>query len=358
MNTQNIQELSKYFKKDLKEYYNFKGNYVKVWGWLLWLLNTIEGSVICVWKNKQHKYPITYDIKTSLFVVENWVIDEISRCSEMDNVRFIIGICVIYIKPGKSHANALIFDKENKVLTRYEPRGARTRVYDNSKLDNVIRNWLKQIYGDKWKYNGPIDYCPNIGPQKKETSVKNNDNVDFCTIWSLLYIHFRIMNPKMSDKQISDYLESKTDQELHSMIRQYTEFIQTTIDPDWVLNALIEDDTYKMGDYIEIYFTTKQMKYKGRVLKMFPTFVAIFIYNDIDKNFKILKLRKDHFIPYASKITDKEQQQKIDKMLTEFLSSSKQTDIDFLLHHKQQLNIAFPNLMDQINNKSITPIIK
>lgn len=93
-------------------------------------------------------------------------------------------------------------------------------------LDKEITNWLKQFFPG-WTYNKPIDFCPRMGPQVVEqmyAELKGYDDRGFCASWSIMFIHYRIMNPSFTDKQLIERLMNRASGQLFSEIRRYTSY--------------------------------------------------------------------------------------------------------------------------------------
>lgn len=273
------------------DYELFKGIYIYSWGWLLYLQYLLDDDIMCAWMNNNvNQAGITYmerwDLRVNengvlstqfdkaLFSVESWVLDSIDDCSK--KARFVVGILGLGFTDRWSanlnwgyHANALIFDTENNMLTRFEPHGSVTSSYNVKMLDNKIEEWLEKNQKSlphtkskkKWEYHKPKDFCPMTGPQSREhwsyveeafkiiDGIKeraNDETYGFCAAWSLIYIHARITSPNLSDMQVVDSLLRQTDQELSYFVRQYSEFIVNRLNPDWVSDKF----NYENGSYV------------------------------------------------------------------------------------------------------------
>lgn len=102
------------------------------------------------------------------------------------------------------HANALIFNKNNNIVSRFESHGSGTNSYNyNSANSDFIKFFKSKRVIDqigKWTYKSSSEFCP-IGPQskagrhyydKKMGKVFGKNSVieagGFCAAWSLLFI--------------------------------------------------------------------------------------------------------------------------------------------------------------------------
>ena len=117
---------------------------------------------MCIWKGPTSKFGIVYNGKTQILQIERWVFTSINDCLNRVDTRFVVGIIFIIFKTGDNHSNGIIFDKENKTITRFEPHGSEVNstVYDSNILDNKL-----QIAFKGWIYQKPVDICPGVGPQ-------------------------------------------------------------------------------------------------------------------------------------------------------------------------------------------------
>ena len=294
-----LNDLSKYFAKDLKKFYKFRGVYMWEWGWLLWLQENLKGAAMCVWKGPRHEEGFFYDDRTGKLTVKDWALQAVLNCALRYRVRFVVGILAVKTEDGDYHANALIFDTENQRLTRFEPHGGETTSYNMEKLDSAMEHWLSQNEyklgggdegymgwesGSTWQYNKPPNFCPREGPQSLENwrlveeAFKTRmvfgkevrmETGGFCSAWSLLYIHLRITNPDATDKEISEYLVGLGDKKLSFMIREYAEFIVSRVDPTWV--AAEKRAAFSVGDYFEMRDRPGNLTGLGRILRIDQT---------------------------------------------------------------------------------------
>lgn len=250
-----LNTLSEFFGKDLKNYEKFRGNYLYKWGWLLYLEELLskqsDAVSVCRWGSGPADPGVFYQESKKQLTVSAATEKRIAECL-VEGKRFIIGVMSIS-SPAGGHANSLIFDSENKVLTRFEPHGGSgtgKSFYSQQILDRKLAAWLTAKYPD-WRYNRPADFCPVPGPQTKEDAdflgrvykkrkvfgkERLAETRGFCQAWSLLYIHMRITNPSYSDEEVVERMLAWSDSETAEKIRRYAEFIVQEIDPTTYAN--------------------------------------------------------------------------------------------------------------------------
>ena len=271
-----LDSLSSFFKPNLKNYYQFRGKYVWEWGWLLWLQRNLGEKLMCLWTNTEStNHGIRFDDQKREFVVERFTLDGLHKCRNKGS-RYAVGMITISTKHG-NHANALIFDFEAKTLTRFEPHGATTQSYSASSLDLNISNWLINTL-EGWKYFPPKYFCPIRGPQSRENWKLVTEALEtrkvwgkdvkkeaggFCAAWSLIFIHMRLKNPSFTDAEIVEHFDKMSDKELSYIIRQYAEFIVSTVDKNWITKEAKEK--FKVGSYVK---ARSQPNSRGKILEI------------------------------------------------------------------------------------------
>ena len=69
----------------------------------------------------------------------------------------------------------------------------------NTNLNKTKQKEPKQ--GSEYKYIAPLEFCPFLGPQAKQT-----EDTGFCVTWSTLYLHMRLINPDAPRSEVIEYL--------------------------------------------------------------------------------------------------------------------------------------------------------
>jgi hypothetical protein len=194
--------------------------------------------------------PATYlEIRESLFM------NEVNACPH----RFVIKPLTLFglTPPNEwtddplsklwSHANVLIMDKKTGVLTRYEPHGASTGLYDYTLLDHLlsefVKNYPRVFFGG---YEPPLQFCPLVGVQtlaenaykslnpqtkydEKGTELKEKD---WCAAFSAMFAHYRVANPELTTTEIARNLTSKNGVQLSNDVRSYMNFMILNTKPE------------------------------------------------------------------------------------------------------------------------------
>lgn len=175
--------------------------------------------------------------KKGLYIIPEFE-ELVHRCLKRRTRFSVILLCI-----DVGHLNALIYDHEKRTLTRFEPHGAYSNIYDFKKLDTDLKSFVK-THNDLFSggYFEPSTFCPIDGPQTKElrSGIEKKMGLDingnkvlleaggFCSSWSLMFLHRRILYPNMTNKQISDMFELEP-VKLSQQIRSYMAFIMGTV---------------------------------------------------------------------------------------------------------------------------------
>jgi len=101
------------------------------------------------------------------------------------------------------HLNAIIID--NNKIYRFEPYGS---LRDIEKLYNykIVDEFLKQFFKE-YEYIGPMSYQITLGPQSLEELVEDKYE-GFCSAWSLMFIHLKLLNKDKSIEEIDKMISS------------------------------------------------------------------------------------------------------------------------------------------------------
>lgn len=192
---------------NLPEFFNLLAH---TYGWRWWLENKLPNA--CSFDNAQPRdYAISLD--AGLVATTPYFYRRLQQC---EGNRFVIGTLAIFGQPD--HLNGLVFDMTDRVLTRYEPD---TDFQDAQRtIDDAIKAWL----WPGWRYTAAFKYCP--GPQALERAMPQYDwEEGYCVAWSLLLLHYRVLNPDRTDQQLVDYFADKNPSELQKMVRGYASTI-------------------------------------------------------------------------------------------------------------------------------------
>jgi len=291
---QHMKTISKLFLPDdpnLRAQY--EGSYIQQWGWLLWLQEHLPDDTLCVYTSKtNHGYNLLYidiepmkqrfvsppDVEKHLFILPEFY-EQVKECRATEKPRFVIGILNL-----PRHANALVFDFDNTVISRFEPHGGgKTTRFPAAIIDSAIRRHLilgeglvgfselderekndeeKNMFQD-WTYNSPIDFCPVLGVQTKERISKlplKKENSGFCLAWAMIFMHMRVLNPGKTEREVVEYFLEKEPDDLARLISKYAAFMVSASK-----NRLKYEQVYKQGDWVALLAEYKLKAY-GRVV--------------------------------------------------------------------------------------------
>ena len=151
-------------------------------------------------------------------------VEEIQRCMSH---RFIpISLEIIVPRVG-THANVLLIDSKLNTVELFEPHGGRnsdselesiSRAY--YKINKNIKRFFKQ-YFPRLKFISPSTYEPTEGLQARLDAFSG-----LCVTWSIMYLHYRILNPDVSPKKLIEYMEHRV---TRPFLLKYTKYVEDTL---------------------------------------------------------------------------------------------------------------------------------
>ena len=150
-------------------------------------------------------------------------INEIRKCM---NKRFIPISLQIDVGIQGTHANIILFDTKKKTVELFEPHGAYS---DDSTLEiknayyKVSKNIHKfvKIYFSDYKYVPPTKYEPSEALQSRIDAFNG-----LCVTWSILYLHYRILNPDISPKRLTQYIDYNMNT---NKLLRYTRYVEDIV---------------------------------------------------------------------------------------------------------------------------------
>jgi hypothetical protein len=166
---------------------------------------------------------VYYPIDNKL-IIPNEIIEVIKRCQ--DNKRFIYFNFVIHWSES-SHANMIIIDLFNKTIERFEPHGKFNSYkygYSDSDINKKINQALKHIGLTNYKYLPPTKLSPPIGLQAIADAYTG-----MCVTYCLIYLHLRIINPDVKQKELVNYLIKKKSTKIIEILLRYTSYIEKAL---------------------------------------------------------------------------------------------------------------------------------
>jgi hypothetical protein len=292
-----IQSVDDALKKDRIGYEKYIGTKEFLYAWMMDIRNKIGKDKVCLIRHNAmwRDYVFYYNAVpgTQSILGEEHGREEVNRCKNYQYsiyILFIIGQDI-----NMNHANALIFNNKNKVLLRFEPHGSNVdeRIYNPKKLDKELNMFAKTL-GAGWTYKAPIDYCPIIGPQIKENLIVNElkrnnaggfhplEAKGFCGAWSMIFIEYKLRNPKLSDKSIINHILKLDGLTLANKIRQYAALAVVNKEKYGLKKAWETKNHFVVGD--KVVFKILDNLKSGIIIKKHNNGVDILTKNGIEKN--------------------------------------------------------------------------
>ena len=155
---------------------------------------------------------------------KNKFITEIDKCMK----HRLVPINLEIIVPGAgTHANVIIIDSHKKTVELFEPHGNRGV---RSELESISRAYFKvsknvqrffSMYLPDFKYIPPSEYEPKEGLQARLDAFSG-----LCVTWSILYLHYRVLNPDVSPKKLINYLDKKVNKQT---LLRYTKYVEDVL---------------------------------------------------------------------------------------------------------------------------------
>ena len=172
------------------------------------------------------------------------------------------------------HANIIIYDFNNLIISRFDPYGDTTS-YDKN-LDDILEEELTWNTG--FTYYNPSKYMPVAGFQSVSDEVnpliqKTGDFGGYCLAWCIWFLEHRIINKHISLNELVDKLLKKIangDNTFMEYIRNYANKINETrvkylthagIDPKTISNTNYSHNTQNaVSNFIINAFTNNKIK--------------------------------------------------------------------------------------------------
>ena len=155
---------------------------------------------------------------------KNKFITEIDKCMK----HRLVPINLEIIVPGAgTHANVIIIDSHKKTVELFEPHGNRGV---RSELESISRAYFKvsknvqrffSMYLPDFKYIPPSEYEPKEGLQARLDAFSG-----LCVTWSILYLHYRVLNPDVPPKKLINYLDKKINK---PTLLRYTKYVEDVL---------------------------------------------------------------------------------------------------------------------------------
>jgi len=147
--------------------------------------------------------PCPSDYKVSL----SESLNSINKCLNSPDRFVVMSYQIVSDKYTISHANSILFDTKKKIVELFEPHGALTEsttmngyVGAYKQIDKNLEIFIKKNFS-KYKYVSPQAYLPSYGLQVKVDAYNG-----LCVTWNILYIHYKLLNPNISSKDLIKHI--------------------------------------------------------------------------------------------------------------------------------------------------------
>lgn len=175
-------------------------------------LDNISNFLSRISKNLEYVYiddnlTIEYDIKThkikSLYSTLDYFEDKLKNKKDIKFIVITFNVKLITF----SHANVVLIDNDNKNIEFFEPHGYKD---DDSTLEGVKGAYFQKAKHLKKFMNKMLpDYkFKNVSEMFKQEGfqMKYDARHGYCVTWSILYIHYRLLNPDIKLDVIIQYI--------------------------------------------------------------------------------------------------------------------------------------------------------
>ena len=194
-------------------------------------LKSLNITNACFFKNRDAFLNLNIDkqnmsVKT-MGLDQDLFLSDLRECLKTSK-RFIPIILNLATKDG-NHANILLIDKQNEKIELYEPHGSRK---SDSVLGSVKGAYSKKIRELKkfWRSILPEFNVVNMVDYRRGTHFQMEydpeNNSGFCVTWSILFAHYRLLNPDVKPDTLIKYLSKKI---TTVKLLQYAKYIEESI---------------------------------------------------------------------------------------------------------------------------------
>jgi hypothetical protein len=147
--------------------------------------------------------------------------------------KILINLAMYLKKKGSGHANALLIDRRDQTVSVFEPNGASFEDYRDpgTLLGKFIVKYMSKHRFGEYELRPADTVCPYLGVQAREHAAyrerrERGKGHGFCMIWSLMYMHYHLLNPEATNQEVQDaMLKNYSDQELERRAMRYTDRI-------------------------------------------------------------------------------------------------------------------------------------
>jgi len=178
-----------------------------------WMLSFLKAEISS--KSVKSIKPVDSAVSERIFM------KEIKRCMKKQLVPINFEIIVPLVG---THANIIIIDTKQKTIELFEPHGNRGK---NSELESISEAYLKVSKKIQRFFKQHFPTYTYIPPSKFEPKHGLQGRLDFfsglCVTWSILYLHYRLLNPDVNPKTLVSHIDKKMNK---TKLLQYTRYVE------------------------------------------------------------------------------------------------------------------------------------
>lgn len=155
---------------------------------------------------------ITQKVKVvkPLFISEQTFIDSVNRCYELTGKKKFIPIILNIVHPSYFHANILLIDTDLKRVELFEPHGYKSKDSTVEGISSAYYNKVKAVKHFFKKILPDFQFINTVDIINEPSFQANYDaHSGYCVTWSILYAHYRILNPNVPLEKLIEYMEAK-----------------------------------------------------------------------------------------------------------------------------------------------------
>jgi hypothetical protein len=110
------------------------------------------------------------------------------------------------------HANSILIDTKRMTIELFEPHGYRVTLSTlggvsaaYNKKTRIIQRYFKNIF-PKYQFIDAVDMIKKTAYQAEKDP---DEHTGYCVMWTLLFIHYRLLNPDIDINLLMKYIDKK-----------------------------------------------------------------------------------------------------------------------------------------------------
>ena len=148
--------------------------------------------------------------------------------------RFIPVIVTLTLGPEDNHANIAVINKKTHQIELFEPHGARTSSSELGGVQSAYKKKLKllrKFFKDICKGYQVVNVTDAVKQTAFQMTEDPKGHSGFCVTWSILYFHYRILNPDIPLANLVRYIHHKITERHILRYARYIELLVKKFDP-------------------------------------------------------------------------------------------------------------------------------